>query len=374
MSFISYLISGISLGSIYALIALGYTMVYGIAKMLNFAHGDIIMVGGYAVFTAMSTAWCPVWLSVIIGIVVCTVLGVVIEKVAYKPLRNAPPLAVLITAIGVSYLLQNLALLIFGSAAQNFTSVVDGMPPFLIVTDNGAQFFTAAEPGVRTSLKVSMETFLSIVVSLIIMAALTWFINKTKAGKRHACRRRGQGRCAAHGYQRKRYYLPYIRDRLRAGWRCERADVLRLSAAQPVHRLYAWYQGVRCGGIRRHRLHSGSDDRRRTAGNNRAACKGLHILTAFRRDSVPRADNSSGGKTHRHSRQEDPRKGLRGREHDKDNKEQLHNLRHHPRIVRHFRRTLNDRRSRQPVFRTAHTDRYLHYPLHLAEPHGRYPR
>ena len=93
MSFISYLISGISLGSIYALIALGYTMVYGIAKMLNFAHGDIIMVGGYAVFTAMSTAWCPVWLSVIIGIVVCTVLGVVIEKVAYKPLRNAPPLA-----------------------------------------------------------------------------------------------------------------------------------------------------------------------------------------------------------------------------------------------------------------------------------------
>ena len=179
MSFISYLISGISLGSIYALIALGYTMVYGIAKMLNFAHGDIIMVGGYAVFTAMSTAWCPVWLSVIIGIVVCTVLGVVIEKVAYKPLRNAPPLAVLITAIGVSYLLQNLALLIFGSAAQNFTSVVDGMPPFLIVTDNGAQFFTAAEPGVRTSLKVSMETFLSIVVSLIIMAALTWF----KAGR-----------------------------------------------------------------------------------------------------------------------------------------------------------------------------------------------
>lgn len=183
MSFLSYLINGISLGSVYAIIALGYTMVYGIARMLNFAHGDIIMVGGYAVFTAMSTAWCPVWLSVIIGIVVCTVLGVVIEKVAYKPLRNAPPLAVLITAIGVSYLLQNLALLIFGSAAQNFTSVVDGMPPFLIVTDNGAQFFTAAEPGVRTSLKVSMETFLSIVVSLIIMAALTWFINKTKAGR-----------------------------------------------------------------------------------------------------------------------------------------------------------------------------------------------
>ena len=183
MQFLSYLINGISLGSVYALIALGYTMVYGIAKMLNFAHGDVIMIGSYVVFFAFGSAGMNPVLAIVLSMVVCTVLGVVIEKVAYKPLRNAPPLAVLITAIGVSYLLQNLALLIFGSAAQNFTSVVDGMPPFLIVTDNGAQFFTAAEPGVRTSLKVSMETFLSIVVSLIIMAALTWFINKTKAGR-----------------------------------------------------------------------------------------------------------------------------------------------------------------------------------------------
>jgi len=129
MSFISYLISGISLGSIYALIALGYTMVYGIAKMLNFAHGDIIMVGGYAVFTAMSTAWCPVWLSVIIGIVVCTVLGVTIERVAYRPLREAPSLAVLITAIGVSYLLQQVAQLAWSSNPKSFTSVVSGMKP-----------------------------------------------------------------------------------------------------------------------------------------------------------------------------------------------------------------------------------------------------
>ena len=181
--FINYLINGISLGSVYAIIALGYTMVYGIAKMLNFAHGDIIMVGSYVVFTTTHSMGMPVFLSVLLSVIVCTVLGIVIERVAYKPLRDASPLSVLITAIGVSYLLQNLALLIFGSAAQNFTSVVDGMPPFLIVTDNGAQFFTAAEPGVRTSLKVSMETFLSIVVSLIIMAALTWFINKTKAGK-----------------------------------------------------------------------------------------------------------------------------------------------------------------------------------------------
>lgn len=166
MSFISYLVNGISLGSIYALIALGYTMVYGIAKMLNFAHGDIIMVGGFTVFTAMSTSWCPVWLSVIIGIAVCTVLGVVVEKLAYKPLRNAPPLAVLITAIGMSYLLQNVALLIFGSASQSFTSVVKNASP---VTLGGVT--------------ISMETILSIVVSVIIMIVLTLFINKTKVGK-----------------------------------------------------------------------------------------------------------------------------------------------------------------------------------------------
>ena len=186
MSFVSYLVNGISLGSIYALIALGYTMVYGIAKMLNFAHGDIIMVGGFTVFTAMSTAWCPVWLSVVIGIVVCTVLGVVIEKVAYKPLRSAPPLAVLITAIGVSYLLQNLALLIFGSAARNFTSVAAGAPHFLTVFDDGRapQFFTAVTDGAaKPVLTISMETFLSITVSVVIMIALTLFINKTKAGK-----------------------------------------------------------------------------------------------------------------------------------------------------------------------------------------------
>ncbi len=166
MSFISYLVNGISLGSIYALIALGYTMVYGIAKMLNFAHGDIIMIGGFTIFTAMSTTWCPVWLSVIIGIVVCTVLGVVIEKVAYKPLRQAPPLAVLITAIGVSYLLQNVALLVFGSTPQSFTSIVKNFKPLTL-----------------GGITISMETVLSIVVSIIIMVSLTLFINKTKAGK-----------------------------------------------------------------------------------------------------------------------------------------------------------------------------------------------
>ena len=125
MNFLSYLISGISLGSVYALIALGYTMVYGIAKMLNFAHGDVIMIGGFVMFTAISSAGTSPVVAIICGIIVCTVLGVVIEKVAYKPLRNATPLAVLITAIGVSYLLQNAALLIFGSAAKNFPVLID---------------------------------------------------------------------------------------------------------------------------------------------------------------------------------------------------------------------------------------------------------
>lgn len=166
MSFISYLLSGISLGSIYALIALGYTMVYGIAKMLNFAHGDVIMIGGFTVFTAMVTNGLNPFLSIVIGIVVCTILGIVIEKIAYKPLRNSSPLTVLITAIGVSYFLQNLALLIFGSAAKSFKSVVN--IPALVINDQ---------------LSISGETMVTIITSLIIMVALMLFINKTKSGK-----------------------------------------------------------------------------------------------------------------------------------------------------------------------------------------------
>ncbi|MDD4699289.1 MAG: branched-chain amino acid ABC transporter permease [Oscillospiraceae bacterium] len=166
MSFLNYLISGLSLGSIYALIALGYTMVYGIAKMLNFAHGDIIMVGGFTVFTAISSFQFSPAISIITGIIVCTVLGVVIEKVAYKPLRNASSLSVLITAIGVSYLLQNLALLIFGSSSQNFSSVVT-MKPWQI----------------NKQLVISGETIVTIIVTTAIMIALTLFVNKSKPGK-----------------------------------------------------------------------------------------------------------------------------------------------------------------------------------------------
>lgn len=166
MSFIPYLVSGISLGSIYALIALGYTMVYGIAKMLNFAHGDVIMIGAYMAYISVATAGLPPVVGIIIAVVVCTLLGVVIERVAYKPLRNSSPLTVLITAIGVSYLLQNVALLIFGSKSVNFKSLVS-VPPVKIA--NG--------------LTISGETIVTIVVSFIIMLALSLFINYSKPGR-----------------------------------------------------------------------------------------------------------------------------------------------------------------------------------------------
>ena len=166
MNFLSYLISGVSLGSVYALIALGYTMVYGIAKMLNFAHGDIIMIGGFVVFTAISSAATSPVIAIICGIIVCTLLGVVIEKVAYKPLRNASPLAVLITAIGVSYLLQNVALLIFGSASKNFPNLFKNVPDW----------------HVAEGLTVSGVTIVTICVTVVIMVGLTLFIHYTKPG------------------------------------------------------------------------------------------------------------------------------------------------------------------------------------------------
>ena len=167
MSFLSYLINGISLGSIYAIIALGYTMVYGIAKMLNFAHGDIIMVGGFVVFTIVSTLGLSPWLGLLVAVAICTVLGIVIEKVAYCPLRGASSLAVLITAIGVSYLLQNVALLIFGSNARQFTSIIN--LPNLKLADG--------------RLTISAVTIVTIITCIVIMVGLTAFINKTRIGQ-----------------------------------------------------------------------------------------------------------------------------------------------------------------------------------------------
>ncbi len=167
INFLSYLINGISLGSVYAIIALGYTMVYGIAKMLNFAHGDIIMVGGFTAFTVVSTIGGSPIVGVLAAVVVCTALGVAVERVAYRPLRDASPLAVLITAIGVSYLLQNVALLIFGSNARQFTSVVN-LPPLKLA---GGE------------LSISSVTIVTILACVVIMAGLMLFINRTKIGQ-----------------------------------------------------------------------------------------------------------------------------------------------------------------------------------------------
>ena len=180
MEFLSYLINGISMGSIYAIIALGYTMVYGIAKMLNFAHGDVIMVGAYVSFYATSFATgsllgeepsaaavgLATLVSVILAMAVCTVLGIVIEGLAYRPLRQAGSLAVLITAIGVSYFLQNAAQLLFGANPKNFTAVISGQVTLL---------------GGR--LRISNVALLTVVACVIIMVALTTFTGKSKMGK-----------------------------------------------------------------------------------------------------------------------------------------------------------------------------------------------
>lgn len=166
MQFLSYLINGISLGSVYALIALGYTMVYGIAKMLNFAHGDVIMIGSYVIFFAFGSFGLNPIVSVLLSMVVCTILGITMERVAYRPLREAPSLAVLITAIGVSYLLQQVAQLLWTSNPKNFKSVVSLQPIKLF----------------DGQLTISAETLVTILACILIMVVLTLFINHTSAG------------------------------------------------------------------------------------------------------------------------------------------------------------------------------------------------
>ena len=165
--FLSYLINGISLGSVYAIIALGYTMVYGIAKMLNFAHGDVIMIGAYVSFCAMQYLGLPALVSVVLAMVACTALGIIIEGLAYKPLRQAPSLAVLITAIGVSYFLQNSALLLWTSNPKSFTSVVG----------------TGSIKLLGGQITVTYAALLTVVVCVVVMLGLTWFTGNTKMGK-----------------------------------------------------------------------------------------------------------------------------------------------------------------------------------------------
>ena len=167
MSFLQYLINGVSIGAVYAIIALGYTMVYGIAKMLNFAHGDVIMVGAYVSYCVTSYLGLPAVVSILVAVVVCTLLGITIEGLAYKPLRGTPSLAVLITAIGVSYFLQNAAQLIFGSAPKNFSSIITMQP--LTLFDGG--------------LTITGEVLVTILVCVAIMVGLTLFTSKTRMGK-----------------------------------------------------------------------------------------------------------------------------------------------------------------------------------------------
>ncbi len=164
INFLEQLINGLRTGSIYALISLGYTMVYGIAKMINFAHGDIIMVGAYTIYITVALLKLPIPLAVILTMAFCATLGVLIERVAYKPLRNAPPLAVLITAIGVSFFLQSAALLIFNATPIPFQSIID----FPSITFLG--------------ITISGITIVTLVVTVICMVSLTLFVHKTKAG------------------------------------------------------------------------------------------------------------------------------------------------------------------------------------------------
>ena len=248
MTFLSFLISGISLGSIYAIIALGYTMVYGIAKMLNFAHGDVIMVGAYICFYATSRFELPAVVGVILAVIVCTILGIVIERLAYKPLRAAPILAVLITAIGVSYFLQNAALLLWSSNPKVF-------PP--VVANGNLSLFDG-------QLTIPYVTLVTILACVVIMIALVWFTGKTKMGK--AMRACSEDKGAAYGHQCQWDHFPDLRHWLWSGGHCRRASVFGVSHPGAHHRRYARDQSVHRGGVRRDWFHSRRHGRRHLAG------------------------------------------------------------------------------------------------------------
>ena len=174
ITFLSHVIKGVNLGSVYAVIALGYTMVYGVAKMLNFAHGDVIMVGAYVAFCIMYYLGINPVIGILGAVIACTILGMLIERLAYKPLRQATSLAVLITAIGMSYFLQNMAQLIWSSNPKSFPSILSDSP--IVLYEKGAQQLT-----------MTPINILTIISCIVIMIALTLFINKTKIGKAMRC-------------------------------------------------------------------------------------------------------------------------------------------------------------------------------------------
>ena len=256
MIFLDNLINGLSLGSIYAIIALGYTMVYGIATMLNFAHGDIIMVGAYIAFCALQYWGLSPIPALLAAMVVCTVLGVTIEALAYRPLRKVAGLAVLITAIGMSYLLQNVALMIWGANPKSF--------PRTFINSSILHI---------GGLNISSATIYTILTNVVIMAALTLFTAKTKMGKAM--------RCVSEGHQCKPHHFPDFRHRLcSCGYR-RRAAVFLLSHPAAYHRLHAWHQGIHRGCIRRHRFHTGRHAGRCASGCDRDLRQGIYFHRAW---------------------------------------------------------------------------------------------
>ena len=292
MTSISYLINGISLGSVYAIIALGYTMVYGIAKMLNFAHGDVIMVGAYIVLTCVTGAGMNPFVAIIIATIACTIFGVVIEAVAYRPLRNAAsPLAVLTTAIGVSYLLQNLALLIFGSNTKSFPEVIK-LPNLKLAGGK---------------LTITGTTILTIVLCIVIMAALMLFINKTKAGQAMLAVSEDKGAAQLMGIN------------------VNKTALLCIPKSDTLYRFHAWYQGIRSSCIRRNRFCTGSADWRNYSWNHRDSRKSIHFLTACRCNRICSSDRGTSCKAYWNSWQEYPGESVGGRnvkEYEENNKEQ----------------------------------------------------
>ena len=302
MSFLDSLISGISLGSVYAIIALGYTMVYGIAKMLNFAHGDVIMVGAYICFFAVTRFNLPPLVGILVAVLLCTVLGITIEKLAYAPLRSAPSLAVLITAIGVSYFLQNAALLLWSPNPKVFPNF------FMTHAADGAEQ-TGLELG---SLRISYVTLVTIVVCVVIMAVLTFFINNGKLGK--AMRAVSEDKDAARLMGINVNTTISVTFAIGSGLAAIAGAVhVRVPDAGADHRLHARYQGVHRGGVRRHRLHPRGVPRRTAAGRHRDLCQGLYLHPALRRGGVRRADHRAAGEALRPSRQGHPGESVRWR-------------------------------------------------------------
>lgn len=278
---IETLISGLSLGSIYALMALGYTMVYGIAKMLNFAHGDIIMVGAYAVVTSVLTLGMPPLVAILISIAICALLGITVEFLAYRPLRQAPPLAVLITAIGVSYLLQNLALLIYGSEQKAF--------PVLFT-------IPSVELG---GVYIDGITIATMAVTAIIMVGLSLFINRTRDGK--AMRAVSEDKEAAElmGISVNRT----ITVTFAIGSALAGVAAIFYGAAytyiRPTTGRHARHQGLYRSRVWRYRVYSRRYAGRCAAGRYRAALQDVYFHPVGRRHRVRRAGGGAGGEAHR---------------------------------------------------------------------------